>query len=165
MEDDELVTEPQAPKRRGRPPGSTKKPVATPPRATASKQTGKDYTKPLNELVDTISSIPTALGLMRENDTLLADGYVLKVQGRAIASAVNDLAQQKPEVARALDSLGKSTPYAALAMAVLPLALQLAANHIPKFANLPMVNTVEDLANAAKNEIAMAQAAEAEMYA
>lgn len=150
---DELVTEPQAPKRRGRPAGSTTKPAAN-----NSKK--KDFTPQLVELTDTIAAIPTGLGIMKENDVLLADGYALKMHGRNIASAVNELAQVKPEVAQALETLGKSTPYAALAMAVLPLFAQLAANHIPKFAGIPMTHSVKDLAEAAKQELK--QAAEQE---
>lgn len=151
---DELVTEPQAPKRRGRPPGSTTKPAA---KAAAKKN---DFTKPLIEIVDTVAAVPTAIGLQTENDTLLADGYAIKHHGRNIAVAVNDLAQVKPEVAAALERLGKSTPYAALAMAVLPLALQVVANHVPKFKGLPTTIPTEHLANAARQEIQ----AEAEAY-
>lgn len=149
--EDELVTEPVAPKKRGRPAGSTKASPVKRAAANASKK--KDFTPQLVELTDTIAAIPTGLGLMKENDVLLADGYALKMHGRNIASAVNELAQVKPEVAQALETLGKSTPYAALAMAVLPLFAQLAANHIPKFAGMPMTHSVKDLAGAAKAEI------------
>jgi dTDP-4-dehydrorhamnose reductase len=90
---------------------------------------------------------------MKGNQTLLADGYAIKHHGANIAKAVNDLAQNKPEVAMALERLGQSTPYAALVMAVVPLALQLAANHIPKFTGLPMTHSVEDLAGAALQEM------------
>lgn len=149
--EDERVTEPVAPKKRGRPAGSTAKATAAPAKRAASKKT--DYTPQLLELVDTAASVPLGIGVMKGSQILLADGYAIKHHGANIAKAVNDLAQNKPEVAMALERLGQSTPYAALVMAVVPLALQLAANHIPKFAGLPMTHSVEDLAGAALQEM------------
>lgn len=149
--EDEKVTEPVAPKKRGRPVGSGTKATQAASKPRTAKKT--DYTPQLLELVDTAASVPLSIGVMKGNATLLADGYAIKHHGANIAKAVNDLAQNKPEVAMALERLGQSTPYAALVMSVVPLALQLAANHIPKFAGLPMTHSVDDLAGAALQEM------------
>lgn len=57
------------------------------------------------------------------------DGFCVAQHTPGIASAVADLAVERPEVAAALDKILAVGPYGALIGAVLPLAVQIAHNH------------------------------------
>lgn len=58
-----------------------------------------------------------------------ADGAAVEMHAPNIAQALHDLAMEQPEVAAVLDRILKVGPYGALLTAVVPLLLQLAANH------------------------------------
>lgn len=63
------------------------------------------------------------------NKVMLADSLALTEHGPNIASALNMLAMERPEVAAVLDKVLAVGPYGALVAAVAPLALQVVANH------------------------------------
>jgi hypothetical protein len=103
------------------------------------------------------------IGRQTKNPALQADGMAIAMHAATLAEAVNATAQAQPEVARALDRVMKAGPYGALIAAVVPLALQLAANHkmIPAAASMG-VHAPEDLVRASDEQMAaMAGAAAA----
>jgi hypothetical protein len=79
---------------------------------------------------------------------LLADAIVLAHAAPDIAHAVAEVAEQDDRVARGVDQLVQTGPYAALFTALVPVALQLAANHSQRIASVTqMMGTrpVEDI--------------------
>ncbi len=92
---------------------------------------------------------------------LLADGYALAMHAPGLAEALNETAKQQPSVARALESIMKAGPYGAIIGAMVPLVMQLAANHglmkpLPQMG----IHDPADLAAAADEQmVAMAGAA------
>jgi hypothetical protein len=63
------------------------------------------------------------------NESLALDGAALSMHAPGIAEALNDLANDNPAVAAALDRILSVGPYGAIIGACLPLAFQIAANH------------------------------------
>lgn len=64
-----------------------------------------------------------------KSETALADAAALTLHGPPIADALHTLALERPEVAAVLERLMQVGPYGVLIAAVVPLAVQLAANH------------------------------------
>ncbi len=150
---DELVTEPQAPKRRGRPAGSTTKPAA---RAATPKKK-KDYAPQLMPYVSQPANGLIAAGMMSGNDILVADGYAIAMHGPNVLKALSDVANDIPALGNVLDRMAKASPYVAIIEAVTPLLAQLAVNHVEKaapFAARLGAHNPKALAAAAKQEIA-----------
>jgi hypothetical protein len=121
-------------RRRGRSAGPAEQPEGTPappPPRAARKPTGgskrTDYATSLNGVVQMVA-MPLGIAGQR-NPQLLADAAAVATHGPNIAAALDDLANEKPEVARVLDKILTVGPYGALMTAVLPLVFQLGANH------------------------------------
>jgi hypothetical protein len=95
------------------------------------------------------------VGRQTKNAQLQADGMTIAMHAGNIAEALNMTAQQQPAVARALDNVLKAGPYGALIAAVVPMALQLAANHgvIPANAGMGL-HAPEDLVRASNEQMA-----------
>lgn len=103
------------PKRgRGRPPGPAKPKT---PRSTKKI----DYTESITGLFQ-IAAVPLAY-------IAPEDGFAVSAHGPNIASSLNDLAQERPEIAAVLDKVMAVGPYGALIGATLPLVAQILVNH------------------------------------
>jgi hypothetical protein len=99
------------------------------PSAAARAAGQKDYTEGIMGLFQMPAMGLMMVGRQTGNVALQADGYALAQHGPGIAAALNETAQQQPQVAKALDSILKVGPYGALITALVPLVVQLAANH------------------------------------
>ena len=64
----------------------------------------------------------------RTRPVFSADAAAIALHGEGVAIAVDDLAQENPEIAAVLDRFLKAGPYGALLTAVAPMAFQLLAN-------------------------------------
>lgn len=69
------------------------------------------------------------IGRQTKNPALQADGMALAMHAPNLAEALNETAKAQPPVARALESIMKAGPYGAIIGAMVPLVMQLAANH------------------------------------
>jgi hypothetical protein len=101
-------------KKRGRKPGQ---------RVTSrggSKQT-VDYRPGINGLLQGIC-VPLSIAAP-------ADAYAVATHGPNIATALNQLAQERPEVAAMLEKVLAIGPYGALVAATIPMIIQIAHNH------------------------------------
>jgi hypothetical protein len=97
---------------------------------TRKKKTyGTDYTEGITELLQIPAAVLGVVGMQANNIPLVADAEVINQYAPHIGSAVNGLAQERPEVAAALDRILKAGPYAALIGAVVPMVTQILANH------------------------------------
>lgn len=98
------------------------------PRAQGSKASSKPgYAQTVLQLLQ----VP-AFGLQvasRFNPTLGLDALALTLHAPDIAEAVESVAYEQPAMAAVLERIGSVGPYGALGVAILPLMLQLAANH------------------------------------
>lgn len=85
-------------------------------------------------------SIPVAglamAGQATNSKPLVADAIVLGKGAAPIATAVAQLAEQDARVAQLVDSLIQTGPYAALFTALMPVAVQIGANHSERFAEI-----------------------------
>lgn len=103
-----------------------KAPASTPRK---KKSYGTDYTEGVTELLTTPAIVLGVVGAKAGNIPLVADAAVVEHYAPRIAVAVNALAQEKAEVAAVLDRVLKVGPYAALIGAVVPMGIQILANH------------------------------------
>lgn len=114
-----IPTPPRGRRKRAAPaPPATPRKRSTTPRAKAKKT---DYTEGLIGLGQLVSF---PLAFVAPADAAAITGHM-----PPIAKALNDLAQDKPEVAAVLDRVLAGGPYAALLTACAPLVVQLAHNH------------------------------------
>lgn len=95
----------------------------------AAKSAAPDYRPGIMGLLQIPSMALSVIGRQTKNPALQADGYALAMHAPALAEALNETAKHQPPVARALESIMKAGPYGAIIAAVVPLAMQLAANH------------------------------------
>lgn len=109
-------------------------PAPGPAPAPAAKKAGQkkaaagpDYRGGVMGLLQVVSMPLMVAGA--KNDALLADAATISIHGPVIATALADLAAERPEVAAVLDRVMSAGPYGALIAAVVPLAVQIAANH------------------------------------
>ena len=93
------------------------------------KSYGTDYTEGVTQLISMPAAILGVVGSQTNNIPLVADAAVINHYAPKVAEAVNDLAQERPEVAAVLDRVLKAGPYAALMGAIVPMAIQILANH------------------------------------
>jgi hypothetical protein len=112
--------------------GRTSKAAKRPAAKTAGKATpaaGKhaEYTMAMQGVMQ----IPAAVLAMasRWSPTLALDSVAFTVHAPPISSAVADLAMEDARVAAILEKVAEVGPYGAIVLAVLPLVLQVAANH------------------------------------
>lgn len=112
---------------RGRQAASQKAKRAAAPRGRTAKTTPTDYRPGVVGLLQ----IPSfALGVLgRRNEAFALDAATITLHSGNIAEAVNDTAQQDERVAAILDKILEVGPYGALLAALMPVALQMAANH------------------------------------
>lgn len=68
-------------------------------------------------------------GKSTRNPILVADAAAIAMHAEGVATAIADLAVEDARIAAVLDKLTAVGPYSALVGAVMPLAVQLAANH------------------------------------
>lgn len=126
-----------------------------PPKAAAE---ATDYTAGILGLVQ-VAAFP--LGLLAPiNPTFQLDAVTLIVHGPNVATALNAAAQENDQLAAILDKILAVGPWGALLGALMPLALQLAANHglVPAGPST-MTLTPEQLAEHAERLQAQARAA------
>lgn len=93
------------------------------------KSYGTDYTEGVTRLLSMPAAMLGVIGSQTNNLPLVADAAVVDHYAPQVAAAVNDLAQERAEVAAVLDRVLKAGPYAALIGAVVPMAFQILANH------------------------------------
>lgn len=93
------------------------------------KSSGTDYTEGVTQLLSMPAAMLGVVGSQTNNLPLVADAAVVNHYAPEVGKAVNDLAQERPEVAAVLDRVLKAGPYAALIGAVVPMTLQILANH------------------------------------
>lgn len=102
-----------------------------PVKATASKRKPKN-TPSYEEGLQSLFQM-TAFGLFiaagDSNKPIMADSKAVAEHGPGIASALNQLAMEKPEVAAVLDKILAVGPYSLVIASVAPLVMQIAANH------------------------------------
>ncbi|MER6059482.1 hypothetical protein [Streptomyces albidoflavus] len=106
-------------------PGPTPAPTAK--KAGKKAAAGPDYRSGVLGLFQVITMPLVVAGA--KNDALLADAAAVSMHGPVIADALAGLAAERPEVAAVLDRVMSAGPYGALIAAVVPLAVQIAANH------------------------------------
>lgn len=140
------------------------RPVSAPrPRKArpAAKSAGPDYRPGIMGLLQIPIMGLSMVGRQTKNPALQADGMALAMHAPGLAEALNETAKQQPAVGRALESIMKAGPYGAILGAMVPLVMQLAANH--KLMNPAPAMGIHDPADlvAANNEqlAAMAGAA------
>jgi hypothetical protein len=83
---------------------------------------------------------------------LVADAIVLSGSADSIGAAVAEVAEQQPALARVVDRIVQAGPYAALFAALTPVALQLAAHHVPPLARIFGVQTADAVVRSAAEE-------------
>jgi hypothetical protein len=97
----------------------------------------------------------TALGLAGQglgSKPLVADAIVLGRAAPALAESIAEVAEQDDRIARIVDSLVQTGPYAALFGALVPTIVQIAANHSPKVAGIASAvgaQSVDDILDSA----------------
>jgi len=102
--------------------------TAGPRASTRSKaKTGTDYRPGILGILQIPAFALGAAGQL--NESLALDGAALSMHAPGIAEALNELANDNPAVAAALDRILTAGPYGAIIGACLPLAFQIAANH------------------------------------
>lgn len=116
-------------KKRGRKPGATGGRTAPSPRRTAGRssrpsRTATDYRPGITGMFQ-MAAVPLAFA----GETGAADAHAIGEHAPGIAEALNSLAQERPEVAAALDKLLSVGPYGVVVGALVPLAVQLLHNH------------------------------------
>lgn len=145
-------------------PGSSRPAATAPPRrpggparpATAKKG-ATDYRPGINGLLQ-IAAFPLALG-GKVRPALALDAAAIQIHGPGIAEALNAIAQERPEVAAALDRVLSVGPYGLLIGAVIPLVAQIATNH----KKLPDV-VASSMGAIPRDELAADLARQAEAY-
>lgn len=95
----------------------------------AAKKSEPDYRAGIMGLLQIPAMGLTMIGRQTKNPALQADGYALAMHAPGLAEALNETAKAQPSVARALESIMKAGPYGAIIAAMVPLVMQLAANH------------------------------------
>lgn len=111
----------------------------------AKRTTGTDYTKGITELLMLPAGVLGIVGMQTKRLDLVADAAAIEQAAPGIASAVSDLANERPEVAAVLDRILKAGPYGALLAAVIPMTVQMLANHKVIPAGVMGSKTPEDL--------------------
>lgn len=113
---------------------------------TEKKGRTVDYTNAVTELLGLPAGVFAAVGAASKNEAFSCDAITIVEHTPTIAQAVNTIAQEDTRVAKVLDKITKVTPYGALISALVPLALQIAANH-KKIPAIPQMGIVapEDL--------------------
>lgn len=93
------------------------------------KSQGTDYTEGIIGMMQLPAGVLGIVGAQTNSVPLVADSAVITAHAPHVAEALNALAQERPEVAAVLDKVLRAGPYGAILGAVLPMGLQLLANH------------------------------------
>lgn len=96
-------------------------------RPSSGRKTGTDYRPGILGILQIPAFALGAAGQL--NESLALDGAAISMHAPAIAEALNDLANDNPAVAAALDRILTAGPYGAIIGACLPLVFQIMANH------------------------------------
>jgi hypothetical protein len=94
---------------------------------TPSTATPTDYRTPLLGLFQIPAGALAIAGMQRP--VFAADAAAITIHAPNIAEALDQLAQERPEIAAVLDRVLQVGPYGVLIAAVAPMVLQLLANH------------------------------------
>lgn len=109
------------------------KPRKSPPKGKGGSRSattkGTDYTEGVKGMFQMVGTGLAIAGAKSESPAFLADAVAIADHAHPVATALNDLAHERPEVAAVLDKLMQVGPYGAVIAAVLPLAAQLLTNH------------------------------------
>lgn len=120
---------------------SPRRPSASRTRSTTTRSKAPDFRPGINGIFQLVAA-PLAF-------TAPLDAYAVATHGPNIAEALNDLAQERPEVAMVLQRILAVGPYGALLAATVPLVVQLLHNHgvIPEQAaqGIPGVSTKSEV--------------------
>lgn len=92
-----------------------------------TRRNQKDYRPAVMGMVQMIAFPLTMAGAQKPE--LALDGAALVIHSPAIADALHEIAINNPQVAAVLEQLMQIGPYGALIGAMVPLAIQIAANH------------------------------------
>lgn len=106
-----------------------RKPAA--PRSTRSQQ---DRATAIQRALTVPVAVLAGIAQGAKSKPLLADAIVLGHSVPDLAGAVAEVAGQDDRIARIVDQLVDASPYAALFGALVPLAMQIGANHSARFA-------------------------------
>lgn len=119
---------PGTPNREPRRPAAPRVTVqAAKPKAKSKPKSEPDYRTGVLGLIQ-IGAMPL-LAAGARSDAALADAAAVTMHAEPIADALHTLALERPEVASVLDRVLSVGPYGVLVAAVMPLAVQVAANH------------------------------------
>lgn len=130
-------------------------PRKTTGRPAAAKKNEPDFRPGIMGLLQIPALGLSVLGRQTKNPALQADGYAISMHAPGLAEALNETAKQQPAVAKALETMMKAGPYGALITAVVPLMMQLAANHkLMNPAPAMGVHDPEDLVAASNEQMA-----------
>jgi hypothetical protein len=114
--------------------GKTVGPKA-PSRRTQARSAGAEKGREIDRVAGLIGvvQLPATLlvlaGKQSDNKALIADGVVLSHHAPELSKALVDLADENDVVDRAINAVLAAGPYAQIAGILVPLSLQLAANH------------------------------------
>jgi hypothetical protein len=118
-------------KKPGRKPGQTTGTGRPTRQRTSSRATNPpiltDYKTPILGLMQIPAGALAIAGMQRP--VFLADSAAITIHAEPIATALDQLAQERPEIAQALNRVLQVGPYGILIAAVAPLVLQILANH------------------------------------
>jgi hypothetical protein len=95
----------------------------------SKRKTGTDYRAGIEGLLQLPAAGLMLAGMQSGKLELVADAATITNAAPGIAEALSDLANDQPQVAAVLDKVLKAGPYGALIAAVVPMAMQLMANH------------------------------------
>lgn len=102
---------------------------ATPKRLSgrSTKSSGVDYRPGIMGMLQLPAGVLAFAGMNKPE--LAADAATVTIYGPNIAEALNELAKERPEVAAVLDRVLSVGPYGMVIAAVMPMVLQILANH------------------------------------
>ncbi len=109
-------------------------------RRKASKSAGVNYREGLDALFST-ASFGLLMAAGDHNKPLLADAKAVAEHGPNISAALDQLANEKPEVAAVLEKILAVGPYGLVLGAVAPLVAQVLSNH---GTSIPGVETADE---------------------
>jgi len=95
--------------------------AAAPPRKRAAAPKKPEYAKGINGVFQ-LAAFPLTF-------VAPADAWAVTTHGPGIATALEELAHERPEIAAVLDKVLQAGPYGAIIAAVTPLVVQLLVNH------------------------------------
>jgi hypothetical protein len=115
------------------------------PAAPKRRQQGTDYREAVLGMAQLVAAPLVMIGQQDGGEAFMADAVAIVEAAPPIASAVDDLARKHPGVAKVLDKVTEVGPYGALIGAVVPLVMQLAANHGVVKPELVGAKTIDEL--------------------